>query len=134
MFNRLITWRLESLNKKFNAGILISEATYDLVKSAFFCSPLGPFSVKGKNLACRVYALLSPLNSVGCNREIYTDIWNHMIELYIAGDFEQALLNVSTYLQYIPDDTPAIQFIASCREYRRNLPNTWDGIMYIHDK
>jgi adenylate cyclase len=51
--------RLEGLNKQYGTHIMISEATYQLVKDLFECRLLDEVIVKGKTKPVRVYELLS---------------------------------------------------------------------------
>ena len=47
--------RLEGLNKQFNTKILISDATYQRVKTHFNCREIGETRVKGREEAVKVY-------------------------------------------------------------------------------
>ena len=50
-----IASRLEGLNKQFHTKILISEATFLLVKSRISCNEIGETQIKGKQKAIKVY-------------------------------------------------------------------------------
>ncbi len=50
--------RIESLTRKIDAEVLVSEAIYERVKDKFEFEYAGEFSVKGKELPVRVYKLL----------------------------------------------------------------------------
>jgi adenylate cyclase len=50
--------RLESLNKEYGTKILISEFTYDLIKSQFICRPIDKVQVKGKSQPVLIYELI----------------------------------------------------------------------------
>jgi adenylate cyclase len=45
--------RIESLNKDFGTTLLITQATYDLVKDEFECRELPEAAVKGKAAAIK---------------------------------------------------------------------------------
>ena len=51
--------RVEALNKEFGTTILVTEATYELVKDAFNCRLMPEAAVKGKSAAVRVYEVVS---------------------------------------------------------------------------
>ncbi|MBQ9494632.1 MAG: adenylate/guanylate cyclase domain-containing protein [Treponema sp.] len=53
-----IASRLENANKEFSTAILISGATYDIVKAYFECSSLGYVSLRGISKPIEVYQLL----------------------------------------------------------------------------
>ena len=50
--------RLEGLNKQFDTRILISEATYLLVRSDVTCKEIGETHIKGRRKAVKVYQLV----------------------------------------------------------------------------
>ena len=50
--------RIESLNKLFHTDILISEHSYELVKSIFRVAPMKQIRVKGKAVPQQIYAVL----------------------------------------------------------------------------
>jgi adenylate cyclase len=51
--------RVEALNKDFGTTILITEATYALVKDHFNCRLMPEATVKGKTDAVKVYEIVS---------------------------------------------------------------------------
>ncbi len=51
--------RVEALNKEFGTTILITEATYELVKDAFTCRLMPEAAVKGKSAMVKVYEVVS---------------------------------------------------------------------------
>jgi adenylate cyclase len=51
--------RLESITKDFKSPIVISEATYQLVKGEFSARALGEVTVKGREEPVRIYAVLA---------------------------------------------------------------------------
>ena len=52
-----IASRLENANKDYNTSILISGATYELVKDSFDCTCLGHVTLKGVRKPVEVYQL-----------------------------------------------------------------------------
>jgi adenylate cyclase len=53
--------RLEGLNKQYGTWIMVSEATYQLIKNHFACRLLDEVVVKGKTRPVRVYELLGEM-------------------------------------------------------------------------
>ena len=52
--------RLEGLNKQYQAGIIISQFTYERAKDDFACEYLDKVNVKGKETAVEIYKLVGP--------------------------------------------------------------------------
>jgi adenylate cyclase len=52
--------RLESITKDYQAPIIISESTYERVKSHFPTRALGDVTVRGKTVPVKIYAVLPP--------------------------------------------------------------------------
>jgi adenylate cyclase len=50
--------RLESITKEYQANIIISESTYELVKDQFVTKELGDVTVKGKSKPVKIYTVL----------------------------------------------------------------------------
>ncbi len=55
--------RLEGLNKQYQAGIIISQFTYERVKDNFACEYLDKVNVKGKGVPVEIYKLVGPKTS-----------------------------------------------------------------------
>lgn len=53
--------RLEGLTKEYQAPIIISESVYETVKDKFLCRELGSVTVKGKEIATRIFELVGTL-------------------------------------------------------------------------
>jgi len=51
--------RLETLTKEFEAPIIVSESTQSLLNDEFSLRPLGNVTIKGKEKAVNIYAVLS---------------------------------------------------------------------------
>lgn len=49
--------RLEGVNKDFNTNLILSESTYNLVKSSFNTKPLGHVKVKGRVQEVEIYTI-----------------------------------------------------------------------------
>jgi adenylate cyclase len=56
--------RLESTNKEYGTGIIISEFTYAMVKDKFIVRELDNIRVKGKNKPVLIYELVDCLESI----------------------------------------------------------------------
>lgn len=54
-----VSSRVEALNKDFATTILITEATFELVKEHFNCRPMPEAAVKGKAVPVKVYEVVS---------------------------------------------------------------------------
>src|SRR5260370_7995013 len=55
--------RLESATKDLDADIIVSESTYDTVRSIFKWKPTGPLQVRGRSEPVRTYSVVGLLDS-----------------------------------------------------------------------
>jgi adenylate cyclase len=62
--------RIESLNKPFGTDILISQDTYNQVKSTFRVEPMQKIKVKGKAEPQQIYAVLGRLDDPAAPRTL----------------------------------------------------------------
>ncbi|HEX5531480.1 MAG TPA: adenylate/guanylate cyclase domain-containing protein, partial [Methylomirabilota bacterium] len=61
--------RLEGITKEFSVPIIISEATYALVRDHFGVRDLGEVTVKGKAIPVKIYAVLGEIGAVPATGE-----------------------------------------------------------------
>jgi class 3 adenylate cyclase len=76
-----IASRLETANKEYNTSILISGATYELVKSFFICSSLGYISLKGVKNEVDVFELVEQKDGVNLEYTNFSGEWGTIPEL-----------------------------------------------------
>jgi hypothetical protein len=85
-----IASRCESLNKRYDTEIMITESTYNSLKGKFLCRWLAFVSLKGKSLPIHVYEAI-------CSEEVATEeqhkfckLHNNLKQEIIDGNREEA--------------------------------------------
>jgi len=122
--------RLEGVNKIFGTWIIISEATYQLVKEEFLFRELDFLRVKGKNEPTRIYELVSSSDDkkTGCIKD-----YERALKMYRKGDWQQAE-KVFQKLVKVFDDPPAKEMLDRCQSLLKVPPDRWDGIFTLEEK
>lgn len=121
--------RLEGLTKRYNASILISEDTFQMVQNDFACRMIDYVRVKGKEKPITIYEVLGrtdPILDDGQRRLIALS--EEGLALYRQRSFSQAIGVFERLLLEKPGDFTGRMFIGRCREYLREPPSeNWDG-------
>eukprot|EP01135_Chromosphaera_perkinsii_P011257 Nk52_evm38s2367 gene=Nk52_evmTU38s2367 len=127
--------RLEALNKEYGTSIMISEATYEMVKGEFICRPLDFVAVKGKDLPCLVFELVAA--KARCSVELVEDIelFVNAFNDYRQQNFEEALSKFESYLSLHEADVTCKIHIQSCKFFLQNPPQKdWNGVRVMKTK
>lgn len=107
--------RIESLCKHYGARILISEFTYERLKSTYRVRPMDKVIVKGKNKAVSIYEVLDFYDKSVFPHQI--DVINHFnngIELYNSAHWDKAISSFEAALKLHPKDKPSKVYIDRC--------------------
>jgi class 3 adenylate cyclase len=127
--------RLEGANKNYGTQIMISEATYSLVKDTLIAREMDIIRVVGKTKPITVYELVEEKEKVD---EEKTRIIKHFeagIHAYRNLQWEEAISSFEQVLQVSPDDKPAKVYIQRCREYQQVAPaKDWNGVCTLSTK
>jgi len=124
--------RLEGINKIFGTSVIISDDTYDAVKSYFTCRELDFVRVKGKAKPVKIYELIS--HSVG-ERPEWIATYEEGLVLYRQGKFTEALEIFKKVLKIKDNDYPSKLFIERCNLLiKSGTSKTWDGVFDITQK
>lgn len=128
--------RLEGANKAFGSRIMISEATYEIVKDQLITRPLDWIRVKGKNKPVRVFevmALKEEKVSEALNNIL--PIYNNGITYYQNRNWEQAAECFRYCLRLRPEDGPSKVYLRRVMIYAKNPPpEDWDGVHEMKSK
>jgi adenylate cyclase len=115
--------RLEGLNKSYGTEILLSAATYELVKSRVVARPIDRVAVKGKHASILIYELLGLANEVEPAIEAHANRHADALESYFARRWDDAIAELS-----ISDDKAAHLILERARAYKlAPPPDDWDG-------
>jgi len=122
--------RLEGVNKIFGTWVIISEATYQLVKEEFRCRELDFLRVKGKKEPTRIYELISMIDE---KKTVRIKDYERALKIYRKGDFKQA---EQIFRKLIKDfnDSPAKEMLDRCKSLIKTPPEKWDGIYTMEVK
>ncbi len=122
--------RLEGANKFYNTSIMISESTYNDIKSKFITREIDTIKVKGKKNITKVYELIGmKLNEMN---SLFRE-FSEGIRLYKEGKFSDALIRFENEVKNSGDEVSKV-YINRCKEYISNPPLNWNGITILTEK
>jgi adenylate cyclase len=128
--------RLESANKLYGTGILISEATFQMVKEQVVARQLDVVRVKGKQDPVKVYELIALKDdSMDVkNRELLT-YFQQGYEHYLSRNWDWAGNQFRQALQINNGDGPSRLYLERCEKFMKNPPSKdWDGVCDLNTK
>lgn len=117
--------RLESLNKFYGTHIIVSQMTYELVKSHFTFRLLDHVAVRGKQQGIAIYELVT--NTATETLAAYQMRFNEAFNLYQQGNWQQSLRLFEALATAYPDDKVAILFIERIKWLIETKPTDWNG-------
>jgi len=128
--------RLEGANKFYGTSIMVSEFTYDHVKSDFYTRELDLIRVKGKEKPIKVFELIASKEaSLDQKFMEMLDIYAKGLTHYKAQEWDEAIDCFENCLKLRPEDTPSSEYRSRCIEYKFNSPGPdWDGVTVMKEK
>ncbi|EHL31714.1 GAF domain-containing protein [Legionella drancourtii] len=128
--------RIEGLCKHYGAHILISEFTYERLKSTYRMRHIDKVIVKGKNKAVSVYEVLDYYDKKLFPHQI--EVINHFnngIELYNSAHWDKAISSFEAALKLHPKDKPSKVYIDRCRILKEHPADPeWCGVWKMLSK
>ncbi len=126
--------RLEGRTKGYGLGILVGEATKNLVRDVVF-REVDRIKVKGKDEAVTIYEPLGLESEVGQNMSAELRLWNQTLRAYRSMQWDQAELNIVNLLRMNPDCGLYQVYAERLAEKRRDPPLPgWDGVTAFDEK
>jgi adenylate cyclase len=126
--------RLEGRTKGYGVGILVGEATKNLVADVVF-REVDRIKVKGKDEAVTIYEPLGLGAEVGQNVSAELRLWNQTLRAYRTQQWDQAELNIVNLLRMNPQCGLYQVYAERLAEKRRNPPPPdWDGVTTFDEK
>jgi adenylate cyclase len=126
--------RLEGLNKQFATHLIISEFTYEKVRTKMVARELDLIRVKGKKKPVKIFELLAPIEQA----ERYADLivrFGKGLEAYRSGQWETSVDMFEQLKRDYPDDAPTDIFVRRCRDLLVEPPHgVWDGVYVMKTK
>ena len=126
--------RLEGVNKIYKTKIIISDATFNLIKNEFICRELDFLTVKGKTTPTRIYELIAHRKSADNNSYQWIEKYHNALDVYRRGDWENAGALFEALAGTSHNDPPSLVMAERCRYLTQNPPDHWDGILKLEVK
>jgi adenylate cyclase len=115
-------------------GILVGEATRNLVKDAVF-REIDRIKVKGKDEAINIYEPLGAEAEIDRRTHEELRLWNQTLRAYRAQQWDQAEVNLLNLQRMHPERELYRAYAEKVAEKRRNpLPPDWDGVTAFDEK
>lgn len=128
--------RIESLCKHYGAHILISEFTYERLKSTYRTRPIDKVIVKGKNKAVSIYEVINFYDQKVFPHQI--DVITHFnngIEFYNSAQWDKAISCFDAALALHPNDKPSSVYIERCKILKEQpVDPEWCGVWKMLSK
>jgi len=126
--------RLEGTNKQYGTHIIISEFTYEDIKSDFVCREIDRVRVKGKAQPVKIYELIAegrPTEELDKHLSLFNDGYR----LYHSRMWNDALEKFNSSLNVSPEDKVSRLYITRCQDYLSTPPpDDWDGVFVMKTK
>jgi adenylate cyclase len=128
--------RIEGLCKYYGSHILISEFTYEKLKSTYRVRHIDKVVVKGKNKAVSIYEVIDHYDKNRFPHQI--DVLNHFnngMEFYNNALWDKAILCFEAALKLHPNDKPSRVYIDRCRILQEQPTEPdWCGVWKMQSK
>jgi adenylate cyclase len=126
--------RLEGRTKSYGLGILVGEATRNLVKDVVF-REIDKIKVKGKDEAITVYEPIGLESEMDKKVLDELKLWHQTLRSYRAQQWDQAEVNLLNLQRMNPGCVLYQVYAEKVAEYRRKpLPAEWDGVTVFDEK
>ncbi|MDZ7344471.1 MAG: CHASE2 domain-containing protein, partial [candidate division KSB1 bacterium] len=127
--------RLEGANKQYWTAIIISESTYEQVKSRARARELDLVRVKGKLKPVKIYELLSMNGLPAIEEDLIINVYQQGLAYYKQREWYKALKEFKRVLRYFPSDGPCRVYVSRCLDFIENAPPLdWDGVYEFKTK
>ncbi len=121
--------RLEGANKEYQTTIIISEATYNLVKDKAKVRELDLVRVVGKTIPIRIFELRGMNSIPQIEQDYIIDVFTEGLQAYRERRWADALKSFRRVLRYFPSDGPSRIYTVRCLDFIENPPPyDWDGV------
>jgi adenylate cyclase len=128
--------RLEGANKEYGTRIMVSERTYDAVRSEILGRQVDRMAVVGRSQPVVTYELLGLRGAPDAAvLEEFVNVYTEGLTAYFNRDWPSSLAHFDHALQLRPDDRPASIHRERVRHYIQHPPPpSWDGVFILLSK
>jgi adenylate cyclase len=126
--------RLEGVNKIYKTKIIISDATFNLIKNEFICRELDFLKVKGKKTPTRIYELIAHQEHGDIDQYQWIEKYQEALETYRQGNWEKAGALFEGLAREKHADPASLVMAERCEYLIANPPTQWDGILKLEVK
>jgi adenylate cyclase len=127
--------RLESANKYFSTGIMLSEDTLLGAGDGFVVRELGLIAVKGKVQPVKIYELLAETGRAPAELLLWASEYRRAMELFHRREWQSAQELFESLLMQRPQDAPAARYRDWCRDCLTSSPLTDDwNVIHMKEK
>ncbi|MCA3014854.1 MAG: adenylate/guanylate cyclase domain-containing protein [Myxococcaceae bacterium] len=126
--------RLEGTNKEYDTRIIISEVTWQQVKTDVVTRRLGAVRVKGKRLPVNVYEVRGLGRASAAEAETIAR-FEAALDRYVAKDFDGAAVGFRQVLEVWPGDAASRRYLGQVAVFQAQPPpSDWDGVSALTTK
>lgn len=128
--------RIEGLCKQYGANILISEFTFQSLKSIYRTRQVDRVIVKGKRQPVAIYEIIDFHDAESFPHQVEVlGHFNNGIELYLGMQWDKAIQCFETALKLNPNDKPSRVYVNRCQELKLDPPAAnWNGVWVMKQK
>ena len=128
--------RLEGANKQYGSNIMISEFTYNHVKSKMMVRELDLLQVKGKVEPVKVFELLGPLDMEMTEyQRTANELYHEGLKLYRERKWEEGIAYFNQAIKLNPQCQVAGIYAERAQLYQLNPPpDEWNGVFVMTSK
>jgi adenylate cyclase len=115
---------------------MISEWTYEVVRSQVITRELDLIRVKGKEKPVKVFEVLA-LASAGISGDMkkIVSAYNEGLTAYRKQKWDEAVSHFKSALAIDPEDGPSKVYLERSEAFKKNPPQgKWDGVFVMHTK
>lgn len=121
--------RMEGLTKEYGCPILVTESTYDGIKTLIPCRVIDMVRAVGKKQGIKIYEPFDTRDGGKEKAEKVIALADEGFNHYLKRNWDEAIKCYAEMLSIKPDDKTSKIFIARCEEYKTaKLPADWDGV------
>ncbi len=132
-----IASRIEALTKYYGCPFLITGDTYTSVQDNkdLLIRFIDEVQVKGKNKSTEIYEIYNFDSEIlKDKKQEHYPLFEKAFRAYQQGMWKEAEVQFWKYIQRIPEDQVASQFIQRCQIFAKLPPEDWNGIYKVENK